>query len=202
MSTEIQLWIPGRPRAKGSYVAIQPKGGGRAFLKNADTHLAEWTNLIRIAWNNREIEFYPHMDRCFEVEVLCEMDRPKSHFGTGKNAKILKKSAPAVLHCTRTPDNDKVLRAILDALTGYAWKDDKQVVMCKCRKVWSTLDMTSIVISQLNDGDKTVDSTRSNAEATLEQGMINVERSLRRAEEPHHGTQVLSQRGQQRPPPS
>lgn len=196
MKSEIQLWIPGRPRAKGSYVAIVPKGGGRAFLKNADTHLAEWTNLIRIAWNNRPSEecsdfmpsgirtwLYPS-DACFEVEVLCELDRPKSHFGTGKNAKILKKSAPAALHCPRTPDGDKILRAILDALTGYVWKDDKQVVMCKCRKCWSTLDMTSIVISQLNDGEEAVDLTP------------HPDRWIVKAtEENDHGTQVLQKRG-------
>lgn len=202
MITEVQLWIPGRPRAKGSYVAIVPKGGGRAFLKNADAHLAEWTNLIRIAWHNRPSEtgaldywIYPS-DQCFEVTVLCELDRPKSHFGTGKNAKILKKSAPAVLHCPRTPDGDKILRAILDALTGYAWKDDKQVVMCKCRKCWSTLDMTSIVISQLNDGGEPVDLTPGRLTK------IHPHRWLQTTEEPDHGTEIFSQRGQQRPPPA
>ncbi len=198
MNSEIQLWIPGKPRAKGSYIPIVPKGGGRAFLKNSDAHLAEWTNLIRIAWNNRPSDHhglhpwgFPSNDTCFEVEVLCEMDRPKSHFGTGKNAKIFKKSAPAVLHCPRTPDNDKVLRAILDALTGYAWKDDKQVVMCQCRKCWSTLDMTSIVIWQLNDSDETVDL------------MPNPDRwMIRQATEENHGTQVLQKREQFGPTPA
>ena len=54
------------------------------------------------------------------------MVRPKSHFGTGKNAKILKESAPE--KPKSKPDLSKCLRAIEDALTGIVWKDDSQVV--------------------------------------------------------------------------
>ena len=42
------------------------------------------------------------------------LPRPKGHFGTGKNAGKLKKSAP--LYCSTKPDLDKLLRAVCDAL--------------------------------------------------------------------------------------
>jgi len=54
------------------------------------------------------------------------MKRPKSHFGTGKNADILKDSAPE--KPKSKPDLSKCVRAIEDALTGIVWKDDSQVV--------------------------------------------------------------------------
>lgn len=165
---KIHLMIPGKPRTKGSYVAIMPKyrgvhNDGTPFLKNADKHLGEWTNLLRITWeaqNPRAVwPYFPDPVSCFEVDVLVEMCRPNKHFGTGRNAGVLKKNAPKVLSCPKIPDNDKVLRAILDALTGYAWEDDKQVVMVKLRKVWSTLDSTSIVISLVDPDADDVDSS-------------------------------------------
>ena len=52
--------------------------------------------------------------------------RPKSHFGTGKNAGILKKSAP-YFHTTKL-DIDNCIKFALDVLNGYAYFDDKQIV--------------------------------------------------------------------------
>ncbi len=151
---DVTLHIPGKPRSKGSYRAIQ--ANGRAFLKNSDDHLAEWTNLIKLEWQRqmRDRLFEQKQspgpwDMPFDVTVLCDFARPKCHFGTGRNAGKLKPSAPAELSCMRTPDADKILRAILDALQGFCWKDDRQVVSCSLRKFWSDKDMTIIKISGL-----------------------------------------------------
>lgn len=57
------------------------------------------------------------------VEIV--FPRPKSHFGTGRNASTLKPNAPDL--CTTKPDADKILRAILDSGTEIWWKDDNQV---------------------------------------------------------------------------
>lgn len=52
--------------------------------------------------------------------------RSGAHFGSGRNAGILKDSAPR--EHVHSPDLDKLLRAIFDALTaGGAWHDDRQV---------------------------------------------------------------------------
>ena len=51
--------------------------------------------------------------------------RPASHYRSGKNAHLLKPHAP-VFH-TNKPDLDKLMRAVLDALTGVVYLDDSQV---------------------------------------------------------------------------
>ena len=52
--------------------------------------------------------------------------RPKGHYRTGRNAHLLRDSAPA--RPSVTPDLSKILRSTEDALTGVVWADDARVV--------------------------------------------------------------------------
>ena len=61
-----------------------------------------------------------------EVSMTFFLPRPKSHFGTGRNAGKLKPSAPK--YPTVKPDALKLARGTEDALTGVVWADDAQVV--------------------------------------------------------------------------
>lgn len=60
------------------------------------------------------------------LELTFVMPRPKGHFGTGRNAREVKRSAPQ--YPTTKPDATKLLRSVEDALTGIVWRDDAQVV--------------------------------------------------------------------------
>lgn len=48
------------------------------------------------------------------------------------------------------PDLDKLIRAVLDALTGAAFQDDAQVVKIKARKVYSESVGVSIIVQKEN----------------------------------------------------
>lgn len=61
-----------------------------------------------------------------EVEAVFFVERPKGHYGTGRNARLVKDSSPA--RPTVIPDLDKMARGTLDALTGIVWRDDQQVI--------------------------------------------------------------------------
>ena len=71
-----------------------------------------------------------------EMELMFYRTRPKSHYRSGRNAHLVRDAAPA--YPTVTPDIDKVERAILDALTGIAYVDDRQVVGLHSRQRWTT----------------------------------------------------------------
>jgi len=60
-----------------------------------------------------------------EMQVEFVFPRPRSHYGTGKNADKLKPSAP-LLHSTR-PDISKLLRSTEDALSNVAYQDDARI---------------------------------------------------------------------------
>ncbi len=60
-----------------------------------------------------------------KLDALFLYPRPKTHYGRKGGAPYLKSTAPAWK--TSAPDADKLLRSILDSLTGIAYSDDAQV---------------------------------------------------------------------------
>jgi len=125
----IVLWIPGKPEAKprpracvlGKHAHIyQPKPAWVKTVKGVAEKQAPTTPLI------------PPV--CVDIAFL--MPRPKSHFGTGKNADRLRANAP-VLHMAK-PDRDNLDKLILDVLQdcGY-FANDSEVVWGSVLKMWA-----------------------------------------------------------------
>lgn len=54
---------------------------------------------------------------------------------------------------TKQPDIDKLLRALLDAMTGIVWVDDSQVCYCVANKVyaWQGSPGAVVVVDFMND---------------------------------------------------
>lgn len=69
------------------------------------------------------------------VRLFFRLSRPKSHYRTGRNAHLLRDSAPA--YPAVKPDGDKLERAVWDGLTaGGAYGDDSQIVQWSGYKVY------------------------------------------------------------------
>ncbi len=69
------------------------------------------------------------------LRITFFLPRPKGDYGTGRNAGQVKASAP--LHPAKKPDVDKLVRAILDSLTGIVYHDDAQVIQVAAAKRYS-----------------------------------------------------------------
>jgi crossover junction endodeoxyribonuclease RusA len=70
------------------------------------------------------------------VELVFWFPRPASHYGNKAGISYLKPTAPIEPISSRVGDLDKLCRAILDALTGVAYLDDRQVVELDARKAY------------------------------------------------------------------
>ena len=81
------------------------------------------------------------------VRLVFTVRRPKGHFGTGRNARRLKPTAP--WYAASRPDLDKLARAVLDALTGIAWRDDGQVSVLIASKVYGPRPALHVAITSL-----------------------------------------------------
>jgi crossover junction endodeoxyribonuclease RusA len=82
-----------------------------------------------------------------EVAFVFYRRRPKTHYGSGRNADVLKASAPA--YWTTRPDALKLARAAEDALTGVLWHDDSAIVDERLRKVWGAREGVAIAVRRL-----------------------------------------------------
>ena len=125
------------------YGVPQPKGNLRAFIKrgmkfpivtDSNRNARSWSQLVAEG-ANRAIGELADNDRArlFEsairLSVAFYLPRPK---------KYQKRGVP-VAHLT-APDIDKLLRAVLDALTKVAWGDDSQVVELLTTKAYADVD--------------------------------------------------------------
>lgn len=120
----------GLPAGQGNLVR---NAAGALYGSNAKM-LKPWRDSVVAAAQTAMAEIAPDtvlpmFSRDVPVEVVSivwTFARPAYHFGSGRNAGVLKASAPA--HHVGTPDIDKLLRAALDALTAAGcWHDDRQV---------------------------------------------------------------------------
>ena len=151
MKTTLSLSVVGLPRPAGSKraFAIRKNGQltGRVSVVDACTESREWKTAVAreavIAMNSgRQIFTGP-----VRLRLLFQMPRLKGHFGTGKNANVLKAHAPA--RPTVKPDLLKLARAVEDALTGIVWRDDAQVVIEQLEKVYGGCPGCSIEVEEV-----------------------------------------------------
>lgn len=71
------------------------------------------------------------------------IQRPRSHYGTGRNVGKLKPSAPK---CNiKKPDIDNYIKFIMDAMNGIVYKDDSQVVCVKAWKLYAEEEEKTVI---------------------------------------------------------
>jgi Holliday junction resolvase RusA-like endonuclease len=117
------LRVNGTPVPQGSKKAFRHSRTGRVVMMDDNPNLAAWranvTAKARGAWGVDR----PPLDAPVIATALFYLPRPKGHYGTGRNAGILKDSAP--LYPTVKPDLDKLVRAVFDSLKDAGvWRDD------------------------------------------------------------------------------
>ena len=104
----MHIIVYGEPVAKGSMKGFN--AGGRVILTNDNVKTKDWQTLV--AWTAGQ--------KCGEVtggpvSLLINFYLPKG--------KTVKREYPST-----KPDIDKLLRCVLDALTGIVYVDDSQVI--------------------------------------------------------------------------
>lgn len=131
----IEFTVDGIPAPQGSKRPLRNKHTGRIHMVESSKKLPAWRADVREAATRLMFGGGP-LDGAAFVGLIFYLPRPKGHFGTGRNAGLLKPSAPA--YPTGRPDIDKLARAVLDAITGVIIRDDAQVVSVSAGKLYAT----------------------------------------------------------------
>lgn len=142
MNGSVTLFVPGEPIPQGSVTPMRNRKTGAMFVKYAPA-VVNWRSVVTGAaieaqaeWMHTHPEIEFPITGAVGVRLTFLLPRPKTQFGSGKNASRILPSAPQ--RPDRMPDLDKLVRAILDALTdARVWNDDGQVVTAVCHKVYA-----------------------------------------------------------------
>jgi Holliday junction resolvase RusA-like endonuclease len=144
----IRFRVNGRPAPQGSKRHV---GNGR--MVESSKAVGPWREAVRAETQRQDWQpgrWLP--DGAVALRLAFSLPRPKGHYRTGRNAHLLRGSAPA--RPAGRPDVDKLARAVLDGLTeGGAFADDAQVVDLDVSKHWCEPGETPGVVIEI-DGAK------------------------------------------------
>jgi site-specific DNA-cytosine methylase/Holliday junction resolvase RusA-like endonuclease len=128
--------VVGLPAPQGSHKGFVVKG--RAVITSDNKKTRPWRQDVTAAVVDtiaQTPDFEPYTGPVL-VDIGFYMPRPRYHFRTGKRANELRPDAPH--YVDKKPDLDKLVRAILDALTASAvFRDDAQVAMLVTSKAYA-----------------------------------------------------------------
>lgn len=132
----IEYTIEGTPRPQGSKRHV-----GNGIMIEASKHIKDWRAFARL-----KAAFAMHQHQridkpnAVKVLVIFGFERPKKH-STTKGVRL-----DAPMYHTSTPDTDKLLRALLDSMTGIVFEDDSQVAVVDVRKVYGRAASTTVAV--------------------------------------------------------
>lgn len=130
----------GQVHGQGSKRSLGP---GRPWIDANKERLHPWRDSVCNAARDAIEAMHPDADLPLfgrgvpvAVELTFTFRRPDSHFGSGRNAAVLKPTAPR--EHIGLPDIDKAERAVFDAFTAAGvWADDKQAVRVVKARVYA-----------------------------------------------------------------
>lgn len=124
----VEVTILGEPIPWG--VGRNPKTGDR-FVPSRQARARG--NVMDAYYRQTEARGLLEKGTPVRVEYRFYCDRPGYHYGTGRNAGVIKDRF-LTARPTGRPDLDNCCKLVTDALTGVAWKDDDQVVQLTASK--------------------------------------------------------------------
>jgi crossover junction endodeoxyribonuclease RusA len=118
--------VLGKPISQGSKRHV-----GNGVMIESSAQLQPWRDAV--AWNARRArpDGWP-LDQAYSLHITFSFARPMS-------------LARRVSHHVKRPDVDKLLRAVLDAMTGIVYTDDAQVDRVVVRKVYGEPGMLAAI---------------------------------------------------------
>jgi Holliday junction resolvase RusA-like endonuclease len=125
-------------RDKAKKVPVRrPDGGIVVNMADDNPQSKAWMKKVEAAavaaWRDQGLP--PVEGVGIAVDCTFFLERPAGQFGTGRNARLVKDSAPARPRVR--PDLDKLARGTLDALTGVVWWDDSCLTKVSLDKAYA-----------------------------------------------------------------
>jgi len=137
----IRLEVRGKPQALKRHRTFRLPNGN---IRNYDPSEGDKKDFLAICQNKAPKS---PLDGPISMKLWFYMPRPKNHYGTGRNAGILKDWAPR-LH-TSKPDLDNLVKFVKDALNKVFYLDDSQISTLAAGKFYASVPRTIIEIGKI-----------------------------------------------------
>ena len=137
----LNLWIPGKPQAKGRARAFLTKFGRIGMYAHKET--ANYESVMRFtAQQAMAQQGWKVTDKPVIVRMVAQFKPPQS-WPKWKHSLVASHDIAA----TVKPDLDNIIKN-LDGLNGVVWVDDQQIVEIQAVKVYDQVEGLGIIISE------------------------------------------------------
>ena len=131
----------------------EPRGKGRPRFHRIGNHVQTYTDGKTKTYEETIVAYYKKNSGGYkwpdaavlEIDIVAYYPIPKSATKAAKAAMQAMQVKP-----TKKPDIDNVIKAVLDALNGVAYKDDNRVVRVEARKEYSDFPRLEIRIKDVS----------------------------------------------------
>ncbi|MGA4726273.1 RusA family crossover junction endodeoxyribonuclease [Micromonospora taraxaci] len=118
----ITITAYGQPAPQGSKRHV-----GNGVMVESSKYVKPWREAVKAAALDVRGAGWVSLDAPLVASMVFTFARPRGHYRTGRNAHLLRDTAPA--RPATTPDLSKLIRSTEDALTDAGiWRDDARVV--------------------------------------------------------------------------
>jgi Holliday junction resolvase RusA-like endonuclease len=131
--TPFTLVVHGEPAAQGSKRLVRTRAGRTLMLENS-AKVKPWRTAVAQA---ARVANCPLFGGDVAIHAVLLFVRPASHFGKAGQLRASAPERPGYI------DVDKGARAILDALAGIAYQNDRQVAVLSIQRMWAEPGMGS-----------------------------------------------------------
>lgn len=139
---EFAFTVFGTAQPQGSTRAFIPRGWARPVITTDNGKLKPWrqelsqTALIAMQECGAKLA---SREMPISIALTFVFEKPRS-------------ARKTAVHKTTKPDLDKLLRAVLDGLTGIAYEDDSQVCECRVAKIFGSPARLEVQVCTLVEG--------------------------------------------------
>ncbi|MFJ8345106.1 RusA family crossover junction endodeoxyribonuclease [Streptomyces sp. NPDC094153] len=137
----VSFTVYGLPAPQGSKRHV-----GNGVMIESSKKVKPWRQDVKQAALDtvQQMPGWTPLDGPLVASMVFTFARPKGHYRTGRNAHLLRDSAPARPH--GMPDLSKILRSTEDALKGVVWADDARVVgYARLGKFYAETDVPDVL---------------------------------------------------------
>ena len=142
----VKFTVPGEPQSKA-----RPRfyHNGKFVQTYTPEKTVNYENLVKLAWMQRAEEPFSEairkLDGAIRAEIVAFFPIPKS----ASKKKHAQMADGKIRPITVKKDLDNVCKAVLDALNGIAYDDDRQVVEILAYKFYSENPKVNVTLSEI-----------------------------------------------------